>query len=417
MYEGIITRLGDIRAIQGADYLVAATCFVGNIAIADVVVGINSKNDDLGVYFGADIQLDLGFCEEHNLLKTYDGQGNKIAGSGYLDPDKRRITSQRFKKVKSEGLWLSLATTGLSGKEGDKIGEPIARRYPKPVAKTNTSQPALVRDDLNQYFPKVGDTAQPLYSLNDFEHVAIGTPIVITEKQHGTSHRVGLVEIPTTLKWYQSLVNKVSNFLGFRKPYAEREWRLLHGTRSVALDTDKIGYYGSNQFRYDAVGTPALEKGEVVYGEIVGWVGDTPIMPAHDTKDFKELKQFGASMYYDYGQAKGTCKFYVYDIKRWSGFAFKSLPWKQIKERSKELGYDTVPELACYMWDGNVQELVANVKKLAEENGNMWSKSRLGNHISEGVVIRIGDKRYKYKGYTFKVLEGIETLPNIEDEL
>lgn len=433
MYEGIVARLENLTPIKGADYIVAADVMVSNVRIAQVVTSKDTPEGSLGVYFGADIQLSVDYCEKNNLCVKRDSEGNKIAGSGYLDPDKRRITTQRFKGEKSEGLWMPINTldsfTVAYGdlKEGDKIGSPVAIRYPKIVQTTNEKTERINNNWLarmerwitNKFyaeFPLHYDTDQLLHNLAIIEKIPVGTKFWITEKLHGTSHRVGYIDAPNTLTFWQKFINFGARKFFDNTVHAEHSYQYVHGSRRVTLgNSDKGGYYGSNQFRYDAVGNPALHKGEIVYGEIVGYVGNSPIMNPHDTTPVKEIrKTYGDRMVYDYGQKTETAKFYVYRITQYDGMIHKDLSFDDTIKRATELGYATVPLLhtsVCLSTD----QVVSLANEYAQNDG-IYSESTLGNHIMEGIVIRFDNGLvFKHKGYGFKVLENIIKIPDIED--
>lgn len=436
MYEGIVARIENLQPIKGADFIVAADVMVSNVVIAHVVTGKDTPVGTLGVYFGADIQLSADYCEKNNLCVKRDSEGNKIAGSGYLDPEKRRITTQRFKGMKSEGLWMPIDTVSGTYFEGDKIGEPVAKRYPKIFQTEAKRYPKIVQTEAkqarvknsfmdrferwitNRYhaeFPLHYDTDQLLHNLRTLEIIPVGTKFWITEKLHGTSHRMGYVDAPNNLTRWQKIVNFIARKLFGNVPHVEHSYQYVHGSRRVTLDKNSSGYYGSNQFRYDTVGSPNLNKGEIVYGEIVGYVDSSPIMNPHDTTPVKEIKKaYGDRMVYDYGQDVGTAEFYVYRITQFDGLTHQELPFDAMIERAKELGYKTVPVL--YSGEFLDVDTTVNVCNRYAQNDGIYSESVLGNHISEGIVIRFeNDFVFKHKGYGFKVLEGILKVVDSED--
>ena len=329
MYEGLVSRIGNMRPIKGADFIVQADVLINGTVITSVVTSKNTPDQTLGIYFCADIQLSEEYCKANNLLVLRDEQENKIPGSGYLDPDKRRITAQRFKGVKSDGLWMPATSLDYihdnskvpsqSLKEGDKIADymrsdavlfPITRRYPKPETFTSMSKSGKVQRELES-FPRHYDTDQLMHNLEEFKHaLEHNTHVYITEKCHGSSHRVGNVLVPIELKWYQKIVNKL-----FKNHFKDSKYQIVHGTRNVVLNEDTTGYYGSNQFRYDAVGNPDIPVNTILYGEIVGYIGERPIMPVHSTKDVPEYKKrYGDTITYHYGQEVNTARFYVYRV-------------------------------------------------------------------------------------------------------
>ena len=61
-YKAIVTRLKNVRPHSNADRVQLATCH-GN----QVVIGLNSQEGELGVYFPSDGQLSPEFCKENKL--------------------------------------------------------------------------------------------------------------------------------------------------------------------------------------------------------------------------------------------------------------------------------------------------------------------------------------------------------------
>jgi hypothetical protein len=421
MYEGLIARIGNFREIKGADFIISADIIINDTVITQVVTSKNTPNNALGIYFCADIQLSEDYCKANNLLLLKDENGNKIAGSGYLDSEKRRITAQRFKGVKSDGLWMPIEsldyiqdnskTPSQSFKEGDKIADymrsdavliPIARRYPKATVSVTMSKSGRVQKDL-ETFPKHYDTEQFMYCLSDIERIPVGTELYITEKLHGTSHRVGVVKHSVAVKWYHKLVNRV-----FKHTFLGYEYKLTHGTRNVILADDSIGFHGKEEFRYAAVGYPELPEDVILYGEIVGYAHGKPIMSEHSTKDVPELKRrYGATVTYHYG-LEDTAKFYVYR----ASVDGVDLSVEESAELAAEHGYSFVPVLYRGTWEGDIQALV----KLVEGFTPDTAISALADHPIEGVCIRIGNRVWKHKTFSFKVMEGIVKPTEIENE-
>lgn len=444
-YTALITCIKDIQPIKNADFIVSATLAVHNVSIADVVVSKDMQIGDKGLYFCQDVQLSEAYAHANNLVAVYDETGKKIGG-GFFD-EKRRVRAQRFKGVKSEGLFMPLSSLMYvfdtdysfhswleSIEEGMRFqeinGQIICHRYPKNTQNTQNansgSQNAVKKqlDVLN--FPEHYDTPQIIHYLSDIEKLA-GSRVVITEKLHGSSHRVGCVAVRkhAPLTFWQRLSNKLAHYFSFLKEYATHyyEYQNVHGSRRVILNDANTGFYGTHDFRYHAVGTPDLHQNEILYGEIVGYVNEnTPIMPAHDTKEFKDIKAlFPNPMIYNYGCNEGESAFYVYRITRRNddGIMY-DLSYEDVVQRAFELNYASPICLAeIEKWDGDTEFLMRTVRDCAEPN-RYFAKSWYGDHISEGVVILFekGGKTYayKYKGMAFKVLEGICDMPTTEDE-
>ena len=140
MYHCYVTRLKNVRPHPNADQLTLADCF-GNT----VCVDITSKEGDLGVYFPTDGQLNYDFCMQNNLLRRLDENGKNIGG--YLDPNKRHVTTVKLRGEPSDGLFLPLKCLAPFGdisslKEGDLVetfnGVVIATKY---IPKHKTHSP------------------------------------------------------------------------------------------------------------------------------------------------------------------------------------------------------------------------------------------------------------------------------------
>lgn len=207
------------------------------------------------------------------------------------------------------------------------------------------------------------------------------------------------------------------------------------GTRRTVLDQNaNTSFYqlehGSEQFRYNVVRGIPLHKGEILYGEVVGWVlPDKPIMSQSISKEVKKSfdKEFsrlypGDQMVYKYGVPNGSAEFHVYRIAHVNedGVVY-DLPWTQVVARCKELGLKTVqlmPELFLsssgiqmkydnpFLYNGNVRDLQELVNSLLERPSVLDP-----SHLEEGVVLRVEQpdgviKYIKQKSFAFGTLEG-----------
>lgn len=439
-YTALITKIKDIRPIKNADFIVSATVSVHDVPVADVVVSKDVQIDDVGIYFCPDIQLSEEYAAANDLIARYDESGKKIGG-GFFD-EKRRVRAQKFRGVKSDGFWMPMESIAYCFSDASSVGvfglcaegyrfqnigdHEICKRYPKQVIVSGNTTHTVKKQLDVLHFPEHYDTAQIVHYLSDLDKF-IGARITITEKQHGSSQRVGNVPIrkKSPLNIIQRINNYFSRYFSFLTPYAEHyyEYGIVHGSRRVILNDANTGFYGTHDFRYNAVGNPALEKDEVLYGEIVGYVdSEKLIMPAHDTSEFKDIKAlFGKNMAYTYGLEKGESAFYVYRITRINeqGITY-DLSYEEVQKRAFELGYAAPIVLAeIDNWNGDVDSLMHIVRESAERNG-YFTTSWYGNHISEGVVILFEKEgkstAFKYKGLAFKIMEGIAPMPTLEDE-
>lgn len=244
-----------------------------------------------------------------------------------------------------------------------------------------------------------------------------GAVIYISEKLHGTSFRYGHVLEKTPIV-YKGLSKWFAKW--FRWPTVLSEWTYLNGSRNVVLEKrapGAEGYYGKEEFRYAATRRLALHKGEVLYGELVGFTETgKPIMEPQDTsvlKDKQIEKQFGKTIFYRYGAAEGECKMYIYRITQVNedGHVVE-LSWPQMVARCRELGLTPVPLVEKFIYDGDQEALMSRVLLLTDGASGMDAlPSRLdASHIQEGVVVRyeseFGTGWLKSKSHIFGLLEG-----------
>jgi hypothetical protein len=432
-YKAIIARV-HTREHPNADKLQ-----LGSVAGNQVVVGLDVEDGTLGVFFPTDGLLSNEYCEANDLYPRFDEDGKRIGG-GFFDPKRPRVRSQNFRGEKSDGYWApvsSLAYTGIDlellveGYEFDELnGQKICEKFYSKATLRAMAGKANSPKKKNLMFREHVDTKQFRFEL---ERIPDGSLLTLTEKVHGTSHRVGHVldEIhyrdtrPSWKKWLGLLARKPWNC-----SFSKLEWTILNGTRRVVLQSEKDidgGFYGSHKFRYDAVNSwaPFLHKGEVVYGELVGYSDNaTPIMQQRALKGIKELnevrKQYGEEMSYSYGCQPGECRFYVYRITQVNEDGIQhELTWPQVKTRAGELGIATVPEMKIgshlfaenmranpFLYYGNTEGLQALVDDLMEGPSTLDP-----SHIREGVVVRVDKPNgttdfLKAKSFTFGLLEG-----------
>jgi hypothetical protein len=447
-YCAIVTRLVT-RPHPNADRLQLATCH-GN----QVVVGLDTSNGALGLFFPTDGQLSHEYCLANNLYTlsarvklglppnaparchTCQGTGElqdavgvkpcpQCAGTGalvsygFIDA-RRRVRAQRFRGERSDGLWLPLDSLQWAGDwgalaEGNTLtefaGQAICEKYYTPATLKALGNAATrqVRD--LKTFPKHLDTKQFRFFVGDIPEGAV---LYLTEKLHGTSGRTGLVwddDIPRT--GLAGLVNRLTRrWLGREYLAPTAAYRLLNGSRNVVLErTTGQGFYGTNDFRFQAMEGVSLHKGEVLYFELVGWVNaTTPIMPPHDvtTTGLKDIRaQYGNTIAYTYGCPPGVCRPYVYRITQNNPDGIcTELSWPQVKARCQQLGLSHVPELtAPLVYSGHAEYLQKLVESVTSGPSTLNAQQ-----IREGVVLRVectlGTGFLKNKAFEFGVLEG-----------
>ena len=419
-YKAIVTRLKNVRPHSNADRVQLATCH-GN----QVVIGLDHTEDEMGVYFPSDGQLSHGFCSANNLFRKPEMNSDPESKPGMFD-ENRRVRAQRFRGEISDGFWVPISNfdfivgAGLlnEGFEFDVLdGTPICEKYINQATakmarenqgkKTRTAKTSIM-------FKEHFDTGHFGKNLHEFDY---GQTIIITEKLHGTSGRIGHVQLSREL----SLVERIAKYFGAK--IQETEWKYLNGTRRVVLEETSGTQYHDPTIRDKAfkLFNGNLRKGETVYFEIVGYESTgASIMPKVDTTkmgDKEFTKTYGKTMPFSYGCSETQSKVYVYrmTLSDEDGHTI-DYAWDDVVKRCKELGVDTVPHIETLSLselssnDSDIRDVKEKFSKIVEEFGS--GASILDpTHIKEGVCVRIEggitNKTFKFKSFEFKVLEGI----------
>ncbi|UUV46490.1 RNA ligase [Bacillus phage vB_BanS-Thrax3] len=417
-YQAYVTTVKKLRKHSNADRLQVAELF-GN----DVIVSLDVQEGDLGVYFPTDGKLSIEYAEANKLLRS---QG------GYLDDEKRHVTTIRLRGEKSDGLFMPIKSLEKFAKvsdlkEGQTIdilnGTLICEKY-VPKAKPKKDMPKAKgqkqkkKDEVNYpFFEQHIDTAQLAYNTRSFKE---GDNCVITLKLHGTSQRTA-----HTVKEHKSKFAKFLNKIGI-KTKTTKVWDYVTGTRRVTLNTTQFdgGYYGSNEFRkqWHDFFDGKLHKGEEVFYEVVGYVNqDTLIMPECDnkkTKDKEFIKTYGEKTRFTYGCGVGQSDIYVYRMTMTNEDGqVVEYPWHLVKLRCEQMGVKICPELDTFQFT-TADDLMERV------NAHVDGVDPIGKtHLREGVIVRIENREkfsaFKQKSFNFKVLEGIikaDDVLDIEEE-
>lgn len=438
-YTAIITRI-TTRPHPNADRLKLGTCH-GN----QVVVGLDTQDGALGLFFPTDGQLSHEYCL-HNGLYSASARtrlGLPEGPTGFFDHN-RRVRAQRFRQVASDGLWMPLESLLWTGadpsvlKESNTLSEfggyGICQKYYTPATRQALAGNTRQRREVKT-FPKHVDTIQFRFVADQIPEDSV---VWLTEKLHGTSGRYGLIwdEVPLT-GWRRLLA-----YIAGNEP-VWRGWRYLNGSKNVVLERaaqqrltwkqryrywalwslgrekewvspapiGRNSWYGSDEFRYNLTRDIELHKGEVLYFEIVGWANEqTPIMPTHDvtTTGLKDIRaEYGDTIEYAYGCPQGTCRMYVYKILHVDQDGHtRELTWHEVAKRCRELGLAHVPVVG-----GPFIHTDADYTRVVVERFTEGASLLNLQQIREGVVMRaegpLGITYAKNKSFAFKVLEGI----------
>lgn len=474
-YCGYITRLKNVRPHSNADRLLCGECFGNN-----VIVNLDYKENQLGVYFPVDGKLSEDFCNKHNLVRKKDENGNNIGG--YLDPEKRNIKALKLRGEQSDGLFMPLESLAdyvdiATLNEGDTItslnGVLICEKYiPKTNRRSNHSSNAKLNKKKKTitypYFEEHIDTAQLAYNMNAFK---AGDLVEITLKMHGTSQRTAytLVQKEKSYPWVVDKIRKLFRL----KPEIIEDYDYVSGTRRCTLENYDGGYYGDNAFRkqhHDKF-VGKLHKGEEIFYEVVGFTDSgTPIMPTVSNKKLNDkefVKKYGSDTIFSYGCDPKGCddselmKFatnkngdklisftqspksdiYVYRMTMTNPDGeVVEYSYDYMKYRCEQMGVKVVPLLwrgvippdewveECYdcegelgMWGchrkGTTGEYIKNIAEQYYDGVDPIGKT----HWREGVVVRIENRpkftAYKHKNFVFKMLEGLIKENAIEADM
>ena len=102
-YKALIVKLGKVSKYCNADRLQVAD-IVGN----QVIVGMEAKQNDVGIFFSSDDgKLSDIFCKENNLYRHQE-KNKDINVNGYID-DNGKIKTIKLRKENSEGIFLPLS--------------------------------------------------------------------------------------------------------------------------------------------------------------------------------------------------------------------------------------------------------------------------------------------------------------------
>ena len=430
---GYIVKITELRKHTNADRLQVATIF-GN----SVIVSLDTRVGDMGVYFPTDLQLSEEFCKVNDLVRRKDEHGNPAGG--YLDPNKRNIRTMKLRGEVSDGLYLPITCLAEFTKISDLAigntidtlnGHEICRKYIPRINTTcrvSSAPRKKAKANFAPTFYEHVDTAQLAYNLETFK---AGDIIQLTLKMHGTSGRTGYLPL---IRYKQSLFDKIFHHIG--KEY--KEYGYVSGTRRVVLDaTHTGGYYDDNSFREEMAKKfkGKLHKGEVCYYEIIGFQGPNgaPIMTSVKNSKISDkafTKQYGEETTFSYGCKMANnyddeipcCDIYVYRITMANedGDIVEYSP-AEIRYRCEQIGVKFVPEFETFIIPNDVNAGEYVMRKVEEyyDGADPIGKT----HVREGVVARILNRNnfavYKHKNISFKILEGLAKdnaqAPDIEE--
>lgn len=414
-YTPYVAKIDSLSKHPNADRLQLAT-----VRGQTVIVGLEIKEGDLGLFFPEGGQLGEEFAAANDLVHRTDPANGRRAGG--LFEENRRVKAVGLRGVKSDGFWVPIVSLlNLPNpdfyqaehlKDGDELKEfagfVLATKYYTPgqqqqiaagTFKAKREVPELARHADTKLFSRSKQSIKP------------GSRFVVSEKLHGTSGRT----YKGRIKAEERLWDRVKAFFG--RPTI----RLVTGSRNVTFEEARQAnvFHGSDNFRI-AISqklAPNMLVGESIFYEIVG---PGLMAPANygflaDKFKIKDLKtKYGAVVPYDYSVPEGSFDFYVYNIQQ-DGV---DLDYDALLYRCRALGATPTPELTNGFVPFKGLE-PGETERQAHLDGldlmaaiHSVGPTLLGNHFErEGCVIRLdapdGTVRFlKEKCWAFKALEG-----------
>jgi len=377
-YSAVVVRLNpnSFQELAGLDNLKSVSIFGYQILVG------KDTQEQLGVFFPAEVQLSDEFCSNSNLYR-HSNLNKEPSEKGYLE-DSRRVRAVKFKGHVSSGLFLpmsSLEYTGINtnllteGDSFDKLnGKDICAKYEvfKNTQLIKNQQKQYSRTD-KKFMPEHIDTE------NFFRNSHLISPeskVTITQKLHGTSIRIA----NTLVNRQPNLVERIAKFFGAK--IQSTEYSYLYGSRKVIKDANNPNqnhFYDFDLWSEEGKKLDGmLPKNYIVYGELIGW-----------TRDGKPLQKG-----YTYGIKKGECELYIYRITNINEDGYMTdLSWHQVKEFCNNHGLKSVPQIGLYLMSEIIADDFKIVRDLMDvryfENGfrnTVW----LGEDevVDEGICVR-----------------------------
>lgn len=387
-YCATVVKIKTLIPLAGCDNVVGTPIFG-----FQAIVSKDHQAGDLGVVFPAETQLSEEFCFENNLHR-HDDKNKTLGVKGYLE-DSRRIKSIKFRGHRSDCLFMSLDSLKYLGvdsgdfKEGDEFdfisGKEVCRKYV--VAHRAWSGQQKAED---KQWKRVDSKFMPehLDSENYFKFLDTIDPeaeVIVSQKLHGTSVRVGHTIVSRKLNIVDKLLKKVG------VKVQETEFDYVFGSRKVIKD---INNPNQNHYYEMDIWTTEGKKLEgilphnfLVYAELIGWTPtNAPIQ-----KD------------YTYGVPQGTCDMYIYRVAFVNDQGIVTdLAWNQVKQFCGERGLKTVVEL----YRGKLKDfdITKYLDKRFQDTDYRYAVP-LGDNklVDEGVCVRID-------GYAPRILKAKSPL-------
>lgn len=331
-YSATVVTISETHPLEGSDRIVGTT-----ILGFPVIVSVETQPGQRGIYFTPETQLSTELAYENNLHEH--GNLNRDEGAkGYLG-DSRRVRTIRLRGNQSFGLFLPLSSLSyikgfrpdelVDGQVFDKLGDhEICNKYvikrKERVNRVEKNKEKFIRVE-KKFLPEHYDSDQ---WYRHHQEVRDDATIIVTQKLHGTSIRIGNTIVARRL----SLRENVAKLFGIK--VATTEYDYVFGSRKVIKDVNNPN---QNHFYSTDIWTEEGRKlegmvpeGFLLYGELLGWTPEgSPIQ-----RD------------YTYQIPNGQTELYIYRVAFINGQGLViDLSWDQVREFCSDRNLKTVPEL------------------------------------------------------------------------
>lgn len=334
------------------------------------LVSKDTQVGDLLVVFPAECQLSHKFVSANNLYRHANLNADSEQ-TGYLE-DNRRVRAIKMRGHNSNALAMPVSIIDPTLTEGDTFdtvdGVELCRKYELKTKNPTgpKTQAKLWKRVEDKFLPEHIDTE------NYWRNVHLLAPtdhVMVSQKIHGTSIRLGNTIVKRKLSWLERLAKR----FGIR--VQETEFDYVFGSRKVIKDPNNSNqnhYYDSDIWTTEGLKYAALiPQNVILYGELIGWTANgAPIQ-----ENYTYNVPHGEAHLYIYRVAVVTNDGHLYDLS-----------WEGVKEFCTERGLKYVPEL----WSGEHQDFVA-------EDWLDWEFSTYyptalplskGSPCDEGIVLR-----------------------------
>lgn len=428
-YLAKVVSIKILRPHSNADKLQLATIDGNNI-----VVGIDTRVGDYGIYCPLESCLSIDFLTHSNMFKDNGLNANIEARPGFFEYH-GRIKAVKLRGEKSQGFWFPMSIleefvgnnttswSSLDNQEFDSVNDVLLiKKYiprgshknePKEgkQGKKGPKRQSKIVDHQFRFHYDTSPLGKNIHRLSPEDIIAI------TYKLHGTS----FISSNILCRRKLSIIERIAKFFGAK--IESTIYDNVYSSRKV-IKNKFMNSSSNHYYNYDIWGEinetlrQILPQGITVYGEAVGF-----------TKGGSYIQRG-----YDYGVPTHEFKSYIYRVTytNTKGNVFE-FSWQQVKDFCERFGLTNVPEMyygkAKHLFPLDVgnhwhENFLAAMQKFFLEKDCYMCKNPVPE---EGIVLRIEKEDYdafKLKSFRFSCRESdeldsqdadIESIESVEE--